>query len=134
VDQLARRYVRREGRPRDVMRHIIGRAVISESAHPQFRVLGVATVAVWVNAPLADGDPLEWTHAKRLPQAATMIARLGSGQCLHCGCNLANDGLRRRYCALHEQEAAYSKRADREAILALLNGAGDALGVKLTSF
>lgn len=128
ADQLARRYVRRESRPRDVMRYVIERAAASRIANAQLRVLGVAAVAVWPSAPLSENEPTEWTHAKRLPQAAAMLARLGARQCVVCGTPLASDG-RRRYCGTHERDASLRERADREAILGLLNAVGDALGV-----
>jgi hypothetical protein len=126
ADRVARRYVWREGRPRALMRRVIERAADSEVADPQLRVLGVGAVAVWPSAPLRDGDPTEWTHAKRLPRAAAMLARLGAGRCIICGTPLATDG-RRRYCGVHQQAAGIRERADREAILALLNSAADAL-------
>ena len=113
------------------MRHIIERASASSVSNPQLRVLGVATVAVFPNAPLNEGDPTEWTHAKHLPHAAAMVARLGAGKCLRCGTRIAGDGHRRRYCAVHEREATATFRVspDREAIRALLNSAGDALRI-----
>lgn len=130
VDQIARRYVRREGRGREVMRRVIERAAASASSNPQQRILGVGITAVFINAPLAADDPTTWTHAKRLPQAAAMLARLGAGGCLQCGSALAaSDGARRRYCAAHAKDAWLRERADQDAILALLNGAARALSI-----
>jgi hypothetical protein len=127
----ARRYVRRDGRPRRVIRHVIERAATSRSTHPQLRVYGVALTTVWTSAPLGPGDPTEWTHAKRLPDAAAMVAALGAGECIVPGCRtrLRRESSRRRYCSSHESEAGLRGRADREAVLALLNGVGDALVV-----
>jgi hypothetical protein len=127
ADRIARRYVRRAGWAREVMRHVVEKAASSESSNPQMRVLGVAAVAVFVNAPLTQADPAQWTHAKRLREAATMLVRLGSRRCLICDAVLAHDGGRRRYCAAHD--SAWRQRADREAILALLNDVGRALRV-----
>jgi hypothetical protein len=131
VEQAARRYVWREGRPREVMRRIIERAAVCDSPYPQRRVLSIADTGVAVDAPLADDDPTEWSHAKRHREAAAMLTRLGSGCCLVCGDALASDGLRqrRRYCAAHQPQASIRERADREAILALLNSAADALHI-----
>lgn len=131
VDQVARRYVRREGRSRAVMRRIIERAAGCDSPYPQRQVLSVADAGVVLDAPLADDDPTEWTHAKRHSEAVAMLTRLGSGRCLVCGDALASDGprRRRRYCAAHQPQASIRERADREAILALLNSAADALNI-----
>ena len=74
VNQVARRYVWREGRPREVMRRIIERAAVCDSPYPQRRVLGrFADTGVAVDAPLADDDPTEWSHAKRHREAAAML-------------------------------------------------------------
>jgi ketosteroid isomerase-like protein len=124
-------YVLRERRPREAMRRTIERAAVCDSPDPQRRVLSVADAGVVVDSPLADDDPTEWTHAKHYREAATMLTRLGSGRCLVCGDALACDGprQRRRYCAVHEPQASIRERADREAILALLNSVADALRI-----
>jgi hypothetical protein len=68
-------------------------------------------------------------HAKRYREAAAMLTRFGSGRCLVCGDVLASDGPGRRYCAAHQSQASIRERADREAILTLLNSAADALRI-----
>lgn len=127
VDGIARRYVWREGRTRRVMRELLARsAQTSWPAYPAQPVLELAAYGVVVG-PLAPGDATQWPHGKRLGEAAIMLARLGAGRCVSCAAALAGDG-RRRYCSPC-QPPDWAERSDREAITALLNAVGDALGV-----
>jgi hypothetical protein len=127
ADQLARRYVRREGRPRRVMRHVFEFVADSDSESPQMRLYRL--VDPWRSEPLTP-DPKQWRHAKRFREAAARLACRGSGRCLDCGAKLATDRGREGYCASHESVTHTYERAHREAILALLNTVGDALGVR----
>jgi hypothetical protein len=125
ADELARRYVRRAGRPRGVMHTMIERA----TSNPLTWAWSLTATVVFEDEPLAGGDPQEWTHARRYPHAATMLVRLGAYRCLTCGAVLAEDGgVQRRYCSVHEAAARYRARADRELILGLLNATDEALG------
>ena len=124
IDRLARRYVRKEGRPLRLVRHIIRQAAESD-LHPPQNVLLIGSTGTVVG----DDSAAEWTHAKRLPEVATMFVRLGASQCLVCGGQLRDGGSGRRYCSAHEQSASLRERADSEAISALLVAAAEALGV-----
>jgi hypothetical protein len=129
LDRLARRYVRRDGRPRRVFRWIIERAATSSAHDPRFQLVGLRVSAVFPDEPLSEHDPDEWTHAKHYRTAAAMLVRLGARRCLYCGVPLARDGSRRRYCSAHAARALGRERADRELIVGLLRAAGDALGI-----
>lgn len=122
IDQLARRYVRKEGQPLRLVRHIIRLAVESELKPPQ-NVLVIAAKG----SAVSEHDAAEWTHAKRLPEVAAMLGRLGRHQCLACGEQL--HGSKRRYCSGHIGQASFRERPDSEAISSLLVGAASALGV-----
>jgi hypothetical protein len=132
AEQVARRYVRRDGRPRRVMQRLVEQAAASPGSSPQLRVLSVAASATFTTAPLAESDPKRWPHARRLPKAAAMVVSLGANRCLVCKKVLTDGAARRRYCDSCERErpAYLHERGDQEMMLGLLNGAADALGVR----
>jgi hypothetical protein len=123
-DELAARYVRRDGYGRRVMRFVIEDAAAAPERHGhtnparaliQLRLMNLPAKAVW-NA--------------RFREAAEMLAAIGAGRCMVPGCGTRlSASSRRRYCGGHEWRATLDLERDREAIRAVLRSAGTALGV-----
>ena len=143
IDEVAGRYVKRAGYARDVMAHVLAKAVNLQNP---LMVLTLSTrTVVFVDEDLTDEDPRHWPHAKRWHEAGLVLAAVGAGKCPHlverggrleaCGTvpgRLGEDGRQRRYCSRHQPQTKFEKssdRADREAVTNLLHAAGEALGV-----
>ncbi len=140
-DRFAARYARPGGRdggralvgrPRRFMRVFLERAADADRS-PQLAIFGLGVTATWTTAALTDDDPRQWPHAKRWPEAAVMLARLGADQCIRCGFNLKS-GWSLRYCSTCEPQRFTSTghslgdraRSDRETISGLLHAAAAA--------
>jgi hypothetical protein len=138
VEAAARPYAWNGGRPLKVMREIVLRVAASESTNLTLTILNFPPVpGAGLGVP---GTAARWKKGGNYWSAARMLARLGAGECLVEGCStIINhrdiNKAKPRYCHVHSHlfsnfaKQQSFKRADREAILALLHGIGDVLGV-----
>lgn len=130
----------RRGAPWAGMRRAIELTVFSNLEDPQARVLSLAATGCAVDALPAPGDPAQWTHAKRYPEAAAMLVARGARLCpairySESEVTICRTELRQGavlYCGPCRRRAGDTDtfdRSDREAISALLSGVAVALRV-----
>lgn len=139
--EVAKNYVWRAGFTREVVAEVFRLAAASPVRDGRVAFCGVAKSAVWVNAPVGEGDAKQWGRAQSDPRIALRLTMIGGGRCSlledgeACGVKLAHDRGRQRFCSVHEQRRANEYRCEildrneRVEITKFLHRVGRSLGL-----
>jgi hypothetical protein len=114
VDSIARSYVPKAGRGRDVVARMLAAAGSEPTdALAVARLTNLSPAVVWAG-PRHDGDRARWVRGQANHQdAAHRLARRGAGLCLDLECSTSVPG-RRLWCSAHEREHHPAERESAE--------------------